>query len=339
MTYKEIRFWSVFLSVVIAMPLMNSCSPESDDLIGNWVKLSSLDGVSRYEAVGFSIGSKGYVGTGYNSDDAIRLNDFWEYDASRDSWTQKADLPGVARNMAVGFGTDTKGYIGTGYDGKNRLTDFYEFDPATNTWAQKHEFPGSGRLSAIGMAINNKGYVGTGYDGNYLKDFWEYDPSTDTWTQKTSVGGNKRSDAACFVINGKGYVVGGVENASAVSDFWEYDPSGDTWTKLRAIANISDESYDDDYTSITGNGKVAFTINGKGYLTTGGSSTGQATWEYNPNDDLWTEKTSFEGSARIEAVGFVIGNRGYLATGKASTSSFDDMWGFDPDAEKNDYDN
>jgi N-acetylneuraminic acid mutarotase len=335
MTYKEIRFWGGIVLMALALPALNSCKSPSTDLIGNWVKLSSLDGVSRSEAVGFSIGTKGYVGTGYNSDDDIRLKDFWEYDAARDTWTQKADFPGVARNAAVGFGTDTKGYIGTGYDGKNKLKDFYEFDPVANAWTQKAEFPGSGRYSAIAMNISNIGYVGTGYDGNYLKDFYKYDPSSDTWTQISSIGGNKRMDAACFVISGKGYVATGSENQTNQTDFWMYDPSVDTWTKKRAISNLSDDSYDDSYTTIVGTGKVGFTIGSKGYLATGGSGVGVETWEYDPAQDLWTEKTNFEGSSRTEAVGFVIGTRGYLATGKSSGSSFDDLWAFDPDAEYN----
>ena len=137
------------------------------------------------------------------------------------------------------------------------------------------------------MAINNKGYIGTGFDGNYVKDFWEYTAETDTWTQKTSIGGNKRRDAACFTINGIGYIVGGVDNGSYLNDIWEYNPSSDVWSKKRAISNISDDDYDNDYTSIIGIGKVGLCINGKGYLITGGQTTSSVVWEYNPGTDLW----------------------------------------------------
>ena len=54
------------------------------------------------ECVGFTIGSKGYIGTGY--DWQFRLyNDFWEYDPATNAWTQKADFGGTARDRAVGF--------------------------------------------------------------------------------------------------------------------------------------------------------------------------------------------------------------------------------------------
>ncbi len=335
MTYrklKESNISFIFLLVILAFPILNSCEEEDDELVGNWTSLSDLDGLPRADAVGFSIGNKGYIGTGYDSDNE-RLKDFWEYDPVRNTWTQKADLPGVERNSAVGFSTDTKGYIGTGFDGKNKLKDFYEYDPSANTWTQKADFAGNARYGAVGMGISNKGYIGTGYDGNYMKDFWEYNPETDTWTQKTSIGGSKRRDAATFVIEGKGYLMTGIDNGIYENDVWEYDPSTDIWTEKREIENLSDDSYDDSYSTITGIDKAGFTINGKGYLATGGTSAGEIVWEYNPSSDLWTERTSFEGSSRTGGVGFDIDNVGYVTTGKSGSYYYDDLWSFDPLAE------
>lgn len=337
MTYKVVKNWIKVMVLILAVPMFLSCKGKDDVvLVGNWVELSDFDGLPRAEAVGFSIGAKGYIGTGYDGDEWH--TDFWEYDPARNSWTQKADFPGVARGMAVGFGTDTKGYVGTGWDGKNRLKDFYEFNPATNTWARKADFAGSARRMAVAMSINNKGYVGTGDSVYYFKDFWEYDPAGDVWTKKSSIGGSKRRDAACFVIGNKGYVTGGIDNGEFLSDMWEYDPSSDTWNKKRGISNLSTETYDDDYTTIKGTGKVGFAVNGKGYLATGGQTTGADVWEYNPTTDLWTEKTSFEGTSRSDAVGFAIGTRGYVTTGKSSGYYFDDLWAFDPDADLNEED-
>jgi hypothetical protein len=119
MTFKGFKIWGVLIIGFLASPLFTSCSGGSDEpeLVGNWVELSDFDGIPRSDAVGFSIGTKGYLGTGY--DGTERLKDFWEYDPGRNAWTQKADLPGVARNGATGFATDTKGYLGT--FGENRL--------------------------------------------------------------------------------------------------------------------------------------------------------------------------------------------------------------------------
>jgi N-acetylneuraminic acid mutarotase len=327
----------MFLVIILVIPFLNSCSDDDTaDLVGNWIELSDFEGLPRSDAVGFSIGLKGYVGTGYDGTD--RLSDFWEFDPARNSWTQKADFPGKARNGAVGFGTDTKGYIGTGYDGLNKLNDFYEFNPVTNSWTKKADFEGSPRYSAVGMALNNKGYVGTGYSGYYMKDFWQYDPDTDTWTQKTSVGGSKRKDATCFTIDGKGYIMTGIDNGVYEDDMWEYDPNTDLWTEKRSISDATDLTFDDDYTSLTGVYKVGFSIKGLGYIATGGQTAGVIVWEYDPSTDLWTEKTNFEGTLRAEGVGFAVGDYGYITTGKNGTYYLDDMWGFDPNAEYNEYD-
>jgi hypothetical protein len=331
MSYKMMKICALLFFPILALPFLNSCESDDDeDLIGNWESLSDFDGLPRSDAVGFSIGTKGYIGTGYDGED--RLNDFWEYDIDKNSWTQKADFPGVARNSAIGFGTDTKGYVGTGYDGKNKLKDFWEYNPITNKWTQKADFGGTGRYAAVAMTIDNLGYIGTGFDGTYLKDFWQYDPQADAWYQKTSIGGSKRKDASCFVIDGKGYITTGIDNGTYESDLWEYSPAEDTWTKKRSIANISDENYDNDYADIIGIYKVGFAINGKGYLATGGQSTGTNVWEYNPVTDLWIERTSLEGSARADAVAFTVGNLGYLTTGKNGSYYFDDLWSFDPEA-------
>jgi len=315
----------------------NDDDDEDSDLIGNWYELSDFEGVPRSDAVAFTIGDKAYVGTGYDGSD--RLNDFWEYDPKLNSWTQKADFPGVPRNGAVGFGTDSKGYIGTGFDGVNRLKDFYEYDLATNSWKQIADFAGTARYSAVAFSIFNKGYVGTGYDGNDLKDLWEFDPELNVWTKKLSLGGGKRRDAVAFVIDGKGYVGTGIDNGVYEYDFWQYDPLTDSWTRKRSLANISDSEYDDDYSGIVGTNKVAFAINEKGYLTTGGSGTaGVATWEYQPVSDVWVQKTSLEATGRTEAVGFGLGDVGYVVAGRNGSSYFDDLWGFNPNAEQVDND-
>jgi N-acetylneuraminic acid mutarotase len=319
------------LLLLSSFGIIASCDDnEEADLIGNWVELSDFDGVPRSDAVGFVVGDKAYVGTGYDGSD--RLSDFWQYDPEMNYWTQKADFPGVSRNGAVGLGTSTKGYIGTGYDGENRLKDFYEYDPSGNTWSRKADFGGSARHSATGFAIGDKIYIGTGYDASFLKDFWEYDLVTDTWTQKVSIPGSKRRDAAGFSLNGKGYLLTGVDNGSYDPDFYEYDPNTGLWTKLNSISDVTDYSFDDDYTTLTGNSKVVFTVSGKAYLATGGQgSAGSVIWEWDPTTDRWTEKADFEGTARTEAVGFGIGNRGYVTTGRSSSYFFDDIWAFDPD--------
>ncbi|MBN1985531.1 MAG: galactose oxidase [Prolixibacteraceae bacterium] len=315
-----------------------SCSDDDDEeLMGNWWKKSGLDGVARSDAVGFVLDSKFYIGTGYDGDD--RLTDFWVYDPDNDYWTQLSDFPGAARNGAVGMSINGKGYIGTGFDGEDALKDFYEYDPSAKSWTRIDDFPGDARYGAAAFAIDDKGYVGTGCDDLFYKDFYAYSPSSQSWENIISLGGDKRRDAAAFVLDGIGYIISGYNNASYETDVWAYDPSTGYWTEKRHITNYTDEKYDNDYSNIARMNGSAFTVNGKGYLTCG--STGSLVsnvWEYDPQMDLWEERTAFEGAARTEAVGFSIGSKGYIVTGRSSGYYLYDLWCFDPTAEQVDND-
>ncbi len=76
---------------------------------------------------------------------------------------------------------------------------------------------------------------------------------------------------------------------------------------------------------------VAFSINSKGYVSTGSSATGskKELWEYDPEGDSWTQKADIEGEARRFASGFAIGNFGYVGTGDG-VNQLDDFWQYDP---------
>src|SRR5439155_1183684 len=147
---------------------------EYDPSTNVWTQKANFGGPARENAVGFSIGSKGYVGTGYNFGGVYK--DFWEYDPISNIWTRRADFGGTARYVAVGFSIGSKGYVGTGNDGILKK-DFWEYDPATNSWTQKADFGGAPRWFAAGLSIGSKGYLGTGIDYPIrFNDFWEYTP-------------------------------------------------------------------------------------------------------------------------------------------------------------------
>src|SRR6185436_8334585 len=122
---------------------------------------------------GFSIGTKGYIGTGIDAG-ANYHNDFWEWDQATNAWTPKTDFGGIARGEAAAFSIGTKGYIGTGNIGAN-VKDFWEWDQATGIWTQKADFGGPHRSGATGFSIGNKGYIGMGFFFTVsTNDFWEY---------------------------------------------------------------------------------------------------------------------------------------------------------------------
>lgn len=223
---------------------------EYSPTIDLWTIKASFPGDTRDKPVAFSIGSKGYIGTGYSNVTGGLLKDFWEYNPASDTWTQKTDFGGTARNKAIGFSIGGKGYIGTGWDSFGTPNDFWEYDTLTDTWTQKTDIVtllNTGRYSAIAFSMNNKGYMGTGYLPlcGSLDDFYEYDPISDSWTQKTYYKGPNGScsgygtwNAVGFSIGNKGYIGTGEytwfpSSYGVQKDFWEYDPNG--------VINVNEE--------------------------------------------------------------------------------------------------
>lgn len=308
---------------------------------GSWTQKADFGGYARHSAVGFSIGTTGYIGTGYYNTSPNYLKDFWAYNPATNSWSQKANLSSNERNHAVGFSIASKGYIGTGYYSNPNNTfsqwfqDIWEYDPTTNTWVQKANIS-QWRCSAVGFSIGTKGFIGTGNRNNtpnYLTDCFKFDPGNNNWTNVTSnFSAYPRDGAVGFSIGTKGYIgLGHFYDGSSdyyYNDFWEYDSSTGLWTSV---------------TSFPGAARawaVGFSIGNKAYVGTGhdDNNSYKDIWEYDPSADTlggtpWKQMTCFAGTSRWGAVGFSIGSKGYIGTGYDSTNSFKkDFWEFDPSA-------
>jgi N-acetylneuraminic acid mutarotase len=254
---------------------------EYDPATDTWTQKANMAGGSRKAAIGFSIGSKGYIGTGNNSTTGgiNYTQDFWEYDPANNMWTKKADFGGGGRIAAIAFSMNSKGYVGTGISSAGVQKDFYEYDPSNNTWTKKADFAGVARHAAISFSIGNSGYIGIGSASTNvgLKDFWEYNAANNTWTQRQDFIGNGRLRALGFSIGSKGYVSMGYEqiNANMVqlqSDLVEYDPSKNTWVVKAAIGSAPGPRAD----------HVGFSIGNKAYIGIGVSTAGTVRdfWEY-----------------------------------------------------------
>lgn len=283
-----------------------------------WTQKAAFGGSARTKATGFSIGAKGYIGTGYEWNGPNK-KDFWEWDQATNVWTQKADFGGTARRNAVGFSIGSKGYIGTGEDSTGKKKDFWEWDQATNVWVQKADFGGTARNYAVGFTMGAKGYIGTGDDGNSggTLDFWEWDQATNVWVQKADYGGHSTWGASGFSIGTKGYIgLGyGISN-----DFFEWDQATNVWTRK---ANFPGSPR---------NSASSFSIGTKGYIGIGYNIASDDFWEYNQTNDVWVQKANFGGTARKDAVGFSIGSKGYFGTGEYLTGSYStDFWEYSQD--------
>jgi hypothetical protein len=227
---------------------------EYDPATDKWTQKASLPiPVARSEAVGFSIGAKGYIGLGmkdpYTAGSQIsseNFEDFWEWDQATNVWTKKADFGGAPRNLAVGFSIGNKGYIGTGWANNDiLLKDFWEWDQITDKWTIKAEFGGTPRFDAVGFSIGNKGYVGTGLDNisdlwNIYRDLWEWDQTSNVWIFKADFAGIARADDFGFAIGDKGYIGNGYNFSTDIyyQDFWEFNPPA--ITSINEVARGND---------------------------------------------------------------------------------------------------
>jgi hypothetical protein len=283
-------------------------TPSGDSTI-SWAQVSSCTPcVPRTDATGFSIGKEGYVGLGQDS--ALNpLRDFWQYDSATNSWAQKADFTGNPRYLATGFGIQNYGYIGTGYDSRFYYGDFYRYDPSADSWQSWTTYTGFKRYSAVSFVYNNIGYIvtGIGENGGLQNDFYRFSPNgapadayhvaqaANTWLHLNAITNVstatfddgyiniERSGAVVFVLNGVISGLGSPDNGrpkafltcgTGGSSTWEYDIVSDLWTSRTAFEAATSLNF-----------AVAFTINNRGFVTTGASGTQgvSATSEFFPD--------------------------------------------------------
>jgi len=284
---------------------------------GTWTQKASLTGVARTNAVGFTLGTKGYICTGF--DGTVCLNDLWEYDAVANSWTQKTSFPGAPREGAVVFTIGTKAYVGTGRQDTALYKDFYEYDQAGNSWTVKAPFGGTKRSEASAFSIGTMGYVGTGYDGTNTLDFWEYNQTTNTWLARANYPNQQRNSAIGFSLNnGKGIIGSGYASAVVYQDFWEYNPVGNSWA---FVGQTNYQAY-----SI-----ACFTLGTLAYYGTGIDDNAVYYNNFSSFDPLngSTALTAFGGTNRYNACAFAISGRGYMGTGYDSWVT-QDWWEYTP---------
>lgn len=277
-------------------------------------------------AVYFSIGDRGYAGTGNNL--MGFLNEFWEYYPANDQWTRKADFMSTERSRAAGMSIGSFGYIGAGTTPSSLRKDFFQYDPVSDSWIQKADFAGNRRDLAVAFRIDDKGYIGLGRDAStYYKDFWEYDPSSNSWAQKADLPSRERIGAIGFGIGNRGYVGLGYDNVGEYrKDVYRYSPSSNGWLRITK--------------DFPGQGReqaVCFGVDetGKGYVMCGYyrlSTYLRDCWEFDKNTELFTKIASFPVTVpgRSGAVGFVINGIAYLGLGKDSLGNYlKDFWAYE----------
>lgn len=278
-----------------------------------WTQKANFAGGNRAGSYSFSIGNKGYVGSGLFDSLGVLyiINDLWQYDPQFDVWTQMMACPGGYRASASTFSAGGKGYVccGSPLSGLY-INDCWEYDPVQNNWMQKANFPGASRYTACSFVVGNFAYVGSGKSGPYYNDFYKYDPINDIWTQIANIGGSLRQNAKTFSIGNYGYVVGGAnENSGDYYDLWQYDPVLNAWTQQNTYPGQG---------SYAG---TAFELNGIGYAGSGATLAGGTFDDFYTYDavlNLWSPFIPFGGGIRNSAAYFTIGNNAYMGLGSTA---------------------
>jgi N-acetylneuraminic acid mutarotase len=91
-----------------------------------WTRKSDFAGNARELATAFTIGTKAYLGTGFNGND---LKDFWQYDPLKDSWLRLDDFAGGERYAGISFSINNYGYVGMGMSDVREKSDLWKFTP------------------------------------------------------------------------------------------------------------------------------------------------------------------------------------------------------------------
>jgi N-acetylneuraminic acid mutarotase len=335
--FNTLKKASLALLVTSTAFLQISCNDDVDpDKLGNWYKseIPQFGGSKRMGAVSFTIGTKGYIGTGLTNESVPRVKDFWAYEPSTHIWSQPAEFAGTGRNNAVSFVLNGKAYVGTGFDGNSNTDlaykkDFWQYDPTTNSWKEVAEFPGATRQYATSFVVANKAYVGLGVNqSNYFQDVYSYNDANDSWESVATFIGGKRRGATSFVIDNVAYVGFGTNNSTAkTKDLYKFDPTAGTWSKISYV--------EEDNLTVRTN-SMSYVVNGKAIIV-GGEGLSDV-WEFNPSTTEWTQLNPFIGGARGYAAGFVMNNIIYFGTGSAGSSYTDDFYAFDPSAALDDDD-
>ncbi len=221
-----------------------------DATTGTWdpTPITTFPGVPRRDAIAFSIGNKGYVGTG-GTDANITVSDIYSYDPSTGVWAN-TNFSGDARRGAVSFVIGNEAIVclgGTTMSGGSFKVDVLKYNP-TSGWshcAPLADRDGQGwdndygkipRSYAVAFVSDldspgePKGYIATG-TGSSPRTCWEYNIKTDRWIEVTSLPAMmaSRVNAVGFSLGNYGYVsLGGtaVETA-AYRDTWKFIPGVD----------------------------------------------------------------------------------------------------------------
>lgn len=236
---------------------------EFDPATNSWTQKADYP-QDRFAVVGFTIGNKGYIGSGNEQSFGDR-NEFYQFDPVLNVWTTKANFPFPAGgNIAFEIG-------GTGYMGLGNGYGLYSYNPITDIWTSVSVPISPADYSSV-FVLNNKAYI-LPQSSNQL---YEFNPATGITNLKASFIGLPRYAATGFAVRGQGYIgFGQVYDVSSgtwnqVKDFYFYDPILDVWDTIPKS-----------FPGVRRNFCPSFVIGDNAYMGTGSNGTNLSdVWAY-----------------------------------------------------------
>lgn len=228
-----------------------------------WEQMPDFPGAARRDAVAFSLGNYGFVGTG-RADNAELFKDFYRFNPATNTWSGDLGFLGGQRYGASAFVIDGAAYVCLGTSGTLR-TDVTKctIDADGNvTWEAMQALadkPGNkqdkdyGRIPRYGAItfISDKSkdgesyaYVATGYGNSTV---WRYNHKRDQWHQMEDIAGSALVGAVGFSVNGYGYYTTGgaaydMTDATSSSSSTSY--SNSTWRFIPDVKEDRANDYD-----------------------------------------------------------------------------------------------
>lgn len=255
-----------------------------------------------------------------------------------DNLIQLDNLPFGARTQMIYFTKNGKGYIAGGVDFSvfQYERDFWEFDPTDNSWTLLSEDVPTSLNNATSFVINEKVYFGFGNTNFGMGDlaFYSYDFQNGAFQLECNFPGNQSNtgpllDAVGFTHGGLGYLIGRGQSDFTEKRMWKFDPVGQSWTEFGTYPIESNA------------GMFHFIIDEKLYIGMGNeysfSNYGCSSdiWEYDLNNNSWTQKNDFPGIGRRDGISFIHNGKGYFGFGNqvdpitGTIKSLSDLWEYD----------
>ncbi|MCR9143969.1 MAG: DUF6519 domain-containing protein [bacterium] len=292
-----------------------------------WTSLAALP-TPRSNGSAVAVDGRIYViGGDSNPSSGVALSANEAFDPDANAWSVRADMPTARTNSAVAVLNDRVYVFGGNQVTNAGLNALEVYDPAADSWTTRAPMPFSG-FGMIAAVVDHRIHVIGGISGGADLNIYKiYDPATDSWSDGPTGMSLRHNGAGAVVHNTIYYLTGQVQGpAGDVTTNEAYSPAIYFAAQCKSDAVVppapAPAPFQLDWTAIAALpsdrvGGVAATVNDRAYYIGGDDAGAAATaslYEYDPAQDLWTQRASAPG-ARTYAAGVVHDDRIYVFAG------------------------